>query len=100
MTDEIGTRSRISSRKAFSKRMGGEDSFEQAYKHGRAAGRQLWRRVPGIHREAAPMQIVGFGAILPPMNDLSLKIILESAEAWPEEDRRELADYARVIEAR
>ncbi len=34
------------------------------------------------------------------MNDLSLKTILENAEAWPEEDRRELADYARVIEAR
>ena len=34
------------------------------------------------------------------MNDRSLKTILENAEAWPEEDRRELADYARVIEAR
>ena len=34
------------------------------------------------------------------MNDQSLKSILENAEAWPEEDRRELADYARVIEAR
>lgn len=34
------------------------------------------------------------------MNDLSLKAILENAEAWPEEDRRELADFARVIEAR
>ncbi len=34
------------------------------------------------------------------MNDLSLKAILESAAAWPEEDRRELADFARVIEAR
>ena len=34
------------------------------------------------------------------MNDQSLKNILENAEAWPEEDRQELADYARVIEAR
>lgn len=34
------------------------------------------------------------------MNDVSLKAILENADAWPEEDRRELADYARVIEAR
>ena len=34
------------------------------------------------------------------MNDLSLKAILESAAAWPEEDRQELADFARVIEAR
>ena len=34
------------------------------------------------------------------MNDLSLKAILESAAAWPEEDRQELAEFARVIEAR
>lgn len=34
------------------------------------------------------------------MNDLSLKTILENAAAWPEEDRRELAEFARVIEAR
>lgn len=34
------------------------------------------------------------------MNDLSLQAILETADAWPEEDRRELAEYARVIEAR
>ena len=34
------------------------------------------------------------------MNDLSLKAILESAAAWPEEDRHELAEFARVIEAR
>ena len=34
------------------------------------------------------------------MNDLSLKTLLKHTEHWPEEDRRELADYARVIEAR
>lgn len=34
------------------------------------------------------------------MNDLSLKAIIQNAEARPEEDRQELADYARVIEAR
>ena len=46
------------------------------------------------------MHITGFDAILDVMNDLSLKTILENAEAWPEEDRQELADYARIIEAR
>lgn len=34
------------------------------------------------------------------MNDLSLKSILDNARAWPEEDQQELADYARIIEAR
>lgn len=34
------------------------------------------------------------------MNDMMLKTLLKHAENWPEEDRQELADYARVIEAR
>ena len=34
------------------------------------------------------------------MNDMSLKTLLKHAETWPDEDRQELADYARVIEAR
>lgn len=34
------------------------------------------------------------------MNQNTLRIILEHAESWAEEDRQELADYARVIEAR
>lgn len=34
------------------------------------------------------------------MNEMTLTTLLKSAEAWPEEDRQELADYARIIEAR
>ena len=34
------------------------------------------------------------------MNQSTLRTILEHAESWTEEDREELADYARVIEAR
>jgi hypothetical protein len=34
------------------------------------------------------------------MNDMTLKTLLKHVEKWPEEDRQELADYARVIEAR
>ncbi|WP_163267906.1 hypothetical protein [Chelativorans alearense] len=34
------------------------------------------------------------------MNQTTLKAILEQAEHWAEEDRQDLADYARVIEAR
>ena len=38
--------------------------------------------------------------MLQPMNQNTLKSILKHAENWAEEDREELADYARVIEAR
>ncbi|WP_309083131.1 hypothetical protein [Chelativorans sp.] len=34
------------------------------------------------------------------MNQVILKSILERAEHWAEEDVEDLADYARVIEAR
>lgn len=34
------------------------------------------------------------------MNQQTLRNILEHTETWPEEDRKELAEYARVIEAR
>lgn len=34
------------------------------------------------------------------MNQNTLKSILKHAENWAEEDREELADYARMIEAR
>ncbi|WP_159591539.1 hypothetical protein [Chelativorans xinjiangense] len=34
------------------------------------------------------------------MNQTTLKAVLEQAEHWAEEDRQDLADYARVIEAR
>lgn len=34
------------------------------------------------------------------MNDMTLRTLLENAEAWPDEDRQELVDYARIIEAR
>lgn len=34
------------------------------------------------------------------MNQSTLRTLLEHAESWTEEDREELADYARVIEAR
>lgn len=34
------------------------------------------------------------------MNQSTLRTILEHAGSWTEEDREELADYARVIEAR
>lgn len=34
------------------------------------------------------------------MNQAKLKSILDDAENWTAEDREELADYARIIEAR
>jgi hypothetical protein len=34
------------------------------------------------------------------MNQTTLRTILERAEHWAEEDQQDLADYARVIEAR
>ncbi len=34
------------------------------------------------------------------MSTETLKDLMRSAEAWPAEDQQELADYARVIEAR
>lgn len=44
------------------------------------------------------MRIAGLVPYIEAMNDLSPKTILENVEAWP--GRQELADYARVIEAR